>query len=81
MLSMTKNTKLKPEEVINRAVNFFGPKGFGLTIQEGDANSVYLEGGGGGVRVNASKAEKGTTVDIETREWESQVKNFLASLK
>jgi hypothetical protein len=81
MLSMTKNSKLKPEEVITRAVNFFGPKGYGLTIQEGDTCSVSMEGGGGGVRVTASKAEKGTTVDIETREWESQTKDFMASLK
>ena len=34
MISLTKNTKLKPEDVIKRAISFFGPKGYGLTIQE-----------------------------------------------
>ncbi len=81
MLSMTKESKLKPEDVIKRAVNFFGPKGLGLLLKEEDASTVYLEGGGGGVRVNASAKTKGSTVDIETREWESQVKDFLATMK
>jgi hypothetical protein len=81
MLSITKNTFLKPEEVIKRAVNFFGPRGLGLIIKEEDTCSVYLEGGGGGVRVDAAAAAKGTKVDVETREWESQVKDFMAVLK
>lgn len=81
MLSMTKESMLKPEQVIKRAVDFFGAKGLGLIIKEEDKNSVYLEGGGGGVRVSATDGKKGSTVDVETREWESQVKDFLALLK
>jgi len=81
MLSMTKESVLKPEEVIKRAVSFFGAKGLGLALKEEDQTSVYLEGGGGGVRVYAAGSKKGSTVDIETREWESQVKNFLATIK
>lgn len=81
MLSMTKESKLKPEDVIKRAVIFFGSKGLGLILKEEDKNSVYLEGGGGGVRVTASTGKKGSTVDVETREWESQVKDFMAVLK
>jgi len=81
MLSLTKNTKIKPEDVKKRAVDFFGPKGLGLKITSEESCSVCLEGGGGDVRVAASKAEKGATVDLETREWESQAKDFMASLK
>ncbi len=81
MLNATKESKLKPEEVIKRAVNFFGSKGLGLIIKEEDKCSVYLEGGGGGVRVNTTASKKGSTVDVETREWETQVKDFLALLK
>ncbi len=81
MLNMTKESKLKPEAVIRRAVDFFGAKGLGLILKEEDKNMVYLEGGGGGVRVSVSGSRKGTVVDVETREWESQVKDFLASFK
>jgi hypothetical protein len=81
MISLSKNSKLKPEDVINKAISFFGPKGYGLTIQEQEACYVALEGGGGGVNVNAAAATKGSTVDVEAREWESQAKDFMASLK
>jgi len=81
MLSMTKDSTLKPEQVIKRAVDFFGSKGLGLIIKEEDKCTVYLEGGGGGVRVFAAEAKKGSKIDVETREWESQVKDFLALLK
>lgn len=81
MLSLEKKSKLKPEEVIKQAINFFGPKGLGLIVKEEDTCTVYLEGGGGGVRVGAAAADKGTQVDLETREWESQAKDFLASIK
>ena len=81
MLSVTKESTLKPEDIIKRAVNFFGAKGLGLILKEEDKTSVYLEGGGGGVRVSTSAGKKGSVIDVETREWESQVKNFLATIK
>ena len=81
MLSMTKESKLKPEAVIKSAVDFFGPDGYGLKVREQAEDTVYLEGGGGGVRVNVAESKKGSTVDVETREWENQVKDFLGSIK
>jgi hypothetical protein len=81
MLSVTKETKLKPAEVIEKAIKFFGPKGLGLTINEQDKCNAYFEGGGGGVRITAATSPKGSQVDIETREWESQTKEFLGKLK
>jgi hypothetical protein len=81
MISLTKNTKTKPEDVKKRAIAFFGPKGLGLKITSEEACSVCLVGGGGDVRVAAAREEKGTKVDIETREWEPQAKDFMALLK
>ena len=81
MISLTKDSKLKPEEVITKAISFWGPKGYGLTIQDQEACSVAFEGGGGGVNVSAAAAAKGSTVDVEAREWESQAKDFMAALK
>jgi hypothetical protein len=81
MLNVTKESMLKPNDVIKRAVNFFGAKGLGLIVKEEDNCNVYFEGGGGYVRVAAATGKKGSTVDVETMEWESQVKDFLALLK
>ena len=41
---------------------------------------VYFEGGGGFVRVTASKREKRTGVELETREWDYQVKQFMQEI-
>jgi hypothetical protein len=81
MISLTKDSKLKPEDVIKKAVAFWGPKGYGLTIQEQESCSAAFEGGGGGVNVSAAATAKGSTVDVEAREWESQAKDFMASIK
>jgi hypothetical protein len=81
MLSLTKDSRLKPEDVISKTVKYFGPNGYGLLVKEQDPGTVYLEGGGGGVRVLAQATEKGSKVDLETREWENQSKDFFASLK
>jgi hypothetical protein len=81
MLSVTKNSKLKPGDVIERAVNFFGPTGLGLKIVEQDKCNAVFEGGGGGVSVTAATIKKGSNIDVETREWESQVKDFLLTIK
>jgi len=81
MISLSKESKLKPQEVIKRAIDFFGAKGYGLILREEDKCSAYLEGGGGGVRISTAETRKGSTVDIEAREWENQAKDFLAALK
>jgi hypothetical protein len=81
MISLTKKSKLSTAEVINRAVKFFGPGGFGLDVTDQGTCCVEFEGAGGRVKVSVAEAEKGTQVDIEAREWEKQSKDFLASIK
>jgi len=34
MLRMAAKTKLSPEEIVKRAVAFFGPGGYGLEVEE-----------------------------------------------
>jgi hypothetical protein len=77
MIKISKESKLKPKEVIERAVAFFGPKGYGLELKEEDECNAYLEGGGGSVRVSAATTQKGSSVDIESVEWDYQSKQFL----
>jgi hypothetical protein len=80
MIKVSKESKLKPKEVIKRAIAFFGPKGYGLELKEEDKCNAYLEGGGGSVRVSAATAKKGSSVDVEAVEWEYQSKEFLGKI-
>jgi hypothetical protein len=73
-------TKLKPEEVLRRAVNFFGPGGKGLEVTSESPGYVCFEGGGGGVEVIISPEGKGASVELVSREWDYQVKEFLGNI-
>jgi len=68
------STRLPPEKVIEKAVDFFGK--LGLEVKERDACTLLMEGGGGYIDLSAS-AGKETDVDIVTQEWNAQVKQFL----
>ncbi len=81
MLKLNIMTKLKPEEVVKKALEFFGPGGHRLKVIEQSDTCAYFEGGGGGVRVTTCTEEKGTSVDLETREWEYQIKEFARRIK
>jgi hypothetical protein len=81
MLKVGKESKLKPEEAINRAVAFFGPKGHGLEVNDEGNCCVAFTGGGGSVRVSASASKKGSSVDVESVEWDYQTREFLDKLK
>jgi hypothetical protein len=80
MLKISKESKLKPQEVVKRAVRFFGPKGYGLELKEEDKYSVFFEGGGGSVRVSAAASKKGSSVDVASVEWDYQSKQFLGKI-
>jgi len=80
MIKISKESKLKPKEVIKRAVAFFGPKGYGLELKEEDNCNAYFEGGGGSVRVSAATIKKGSSVDVESVEWDYQSKEFLGKI-
>jgi hypothetical protein len=69
------------KEVLAQAVAYFGPGGLGLETKEQDTCLVRFEGGGGHVLVTVSARDKGTTVDLETREWDYHVRRFMATLK
>ena len=73
-------TKLSPEEVIEKAKVLFGEAGLGLEMVEKNPCCVTFTGGGGYVTVTASAKEKKTVVDLETREWDYDVKRFMRAL-
>jgi hypothetical protein len=75
-------TKLSPEDAIKKAKAYFGEGGLGLEMSEQNPCCVYFEGGGGHVTVTAGAVEgkKETTVTLETREWDYQVKRFMREI-
>ncbi|MBI4181089.1 MAG: hypothetical protein HY528_04085 [Chloroflexi bacterium] len=80
MLKVATKTKLSPEEAVKRAVKFFGPGGLGLQVKEENPECARFEGGGGGVDVTACAEGKGTSVELESREWDYQVKKFIEKI-
>ena len=81
MINLEVKSKLNPEEVVKRAVNFFGPKGYGLEVKEQSESCAYFEGGGGGVEVTACIEENQTSVELQSREWDFQVKEFINKIR
>ena len=81
MLNLAVKTKLSSEEVLKRAADFFGPSGYGLEIKEQSNDCVYFEGGGGAVEITACTEEKGTSVELVSREWDYQVKEFIGKIR
>ncbi len=80
MLKIATTTKLSPEEAVKRAVDFFGPGGYGLEVKNQESNCASFAGGGGGVEVTACAEEKGTSVELESREWDFQVREFIRQI-
>lgn len=70
-------TKLSTSDVLSRAEQYFGEGGLGLEITSQDNCCLSLEGGGGHVTVTVTEGAK-TAVEVETREWDYQVKKFIA---
>ena len=82
MVRLGKESRQSPQDVLEKAVAFFGPGGLGLAVQQRSEQSVSFEGSGGYVTITASRTEKGdrTEVDIESREWDYQAQQFLGKI-
>ena len=72
-------TELSPEEVLEKAKAYFGENGTGLTLTEENDCCLTFEGGGGNVTISVTGGEK-TDVDLVTREWMYDVRQFMRTL-
>ena len=74
-------TRLNPEQVIRKAIAHFGKGGLGLDLDGDDQSAccAYFEGGGGYVRVMVAGGKE-ATVELETREWDHHVKQFMRQI-
>jgi hypothetical protein len=75
-----KPTDLGAKAVIEKAAAYFGPGGLGLDIVEQGECCLRFQGGGGHVFVEIEEKGNGSEVDIETREWDYHVKEFLKKI-
>lgn len=80
MIRISKKSKLKTEEIIAKAARYFGTGGEGLTQTESGSCCISFSGAGGYVTVTVSETAEQREVDVESREFEYQVKQFLGSL-
>ena len=74
-------TSLKPQQALDRVAAHFGPQGLGLEITAKDESSLVFQGGGGHVAVMVQPSDTAkTTLEIETREWDHAVRQFMAEI-
>jgi hypothetical protein len=72
-------TSLTPQQVMERAAAHFGPQGLGLETTSRDERCLVFEGGGGYVALKIQPGDK-TTVELETREWDRVVEQFMSQV-
>ena len=73
-------TKLSPEQAVAKAVVCFGEQGLGLEVTERGERYAAFVGGGGHVRITATAAESSTALELETCEWDYDVKQFVRKI-
>lgn len=74
------NTVWAPEAVLEQAKNHFGPPGAGLQVTSQNLLGVIFQGGGGYVAVTVRPESKHVVVELETREWDFPVQQFMRRL-
>jgi hypothetical protein len=79
VLKLETKTKLSPEDVVKRAVEFFTSR-YGLKVLEKDSACVSFEGGEGGVEITTSSQKKVTTVEVASNGWDEEIKEFIKKL-
>ena len=80
MLKIAGKTKLTPQKAAAKAKEFFGPGGYGMSVTDETPTSVCFEGGGGAVEIDACAEDGGTGVELVSREWDFQVREFIAKI-
>jgi len=78
MMRYETTTTLAPDAALAVAEQFFSGE-FGLTVRQRGPQVIGFEGGGGHVLVSVT-SEHPTTLELETREWDRQVTQFMGRL-
>lgn len=73
-------TAKTPREVLEQAIEDFGPHGLGLQLTSQQNLSLVFTGGGGHIAITTHPGPT-TTVELETREWDYSVQQFMARVQ
>jgi hypothetical protein len=73
------STTLTPHEALDRAIAHFGPGGQGLVLTSRPLLGLVFQGGGGHVAITVQPGAE-TTLELETREWDYAVQQFMAQV-
>jgi hypothetical protein len=71
-------TYMTPQEAIESAIAFFGVD-LDLELQSQAFDALHFVGGGGHVTLTLQD-EDPVTVELETREWDAQVEEFMTRI-
>ena len=77
MLRIAKQSRLNTDEIITKASRYFGKGGEGLDETERGFCCISFSGGGGHVTVTVVEEASKREVEVETREYEYQARQFL----
>jgi hypothetical protein len=80
MIRISKKSKLNPEQILAKASSYFGKGGEGLDETERSSCCISFSGAGGFVTVTVCEKDNEREVDVETRDFEYQAKQFLGML-
>ncbi len=80
MLRISKESRLAPDEIISSASRYFGKGGEGLEETERGSCCISFSGAGGYVAVTVSEEGSHREVNVESREFEYQARQFLRSV-
>lgn len=77
MLRISKHSRLNTDEILTTATRYFGKGGEGLDETERGDCCISFSGTGGYVTVTVCEQTNQREVEVETREFEYQAKQFL----
>ncbi|MBW2051145.1 MAG: hypothetical protein JRF41_10315 [Deltaproteobacteria bacterium] len=80
MINLEVKTKLSHDELRSRLKSFFGKGGLGLETTDDAQDCLSFEGGGGFVKATICQEDGKIRLELQTQEWEIQVKKFASSL-
>jgi hypothetical protein len=80
MIRIAKQTRLAPEDIIERASKYFGKGGEELQETQRNPCCISFEGAGGYVSVSVVDESEHRTVDVESREFEYHARRFLEKI-
>jgi hypothetical protein len=80
MINLEVETRLSLNDAVKEIKSYFGEGGLGLKLEQDDPGCLHFEGGGGFVHAVICLSKGKTKIELESMEWEYQVKAFAGTI-